>query len=59
MANERTKVKTKDLGLIVGMLVSAEEPENKKVLWYDTSITTGCPIKYYNLTSNTWKVLGT
>lgn len=55
----RTKVVTKDLGQVAGMLVSATAPTNTKLLWCDSSVSSGCPIKYYDLTSLTWKVIGT
>lgn len=57
----QTKIdgKSRNLGQMAAMVVSATAPNNKRVLWYDTNISSGCPIKYYNLTSLTWKVLGT
>lgn len=51
--------KTRNLGPVAAMVVSSTAPTNLRVLWYDTNVTSGCPIKYYNLTSLTWKVLGT
>lgn len=59
MANSGVKVK--NLGLCSAMVESLTEPNNKKVLWYDTSVldTPGvkCPIKYYDLISKTWEFL--
>jgi len=49
--------KVKNLGLIAGMVSGVVPPENKKVLWYDETISLGCPIKYYNLTTNNWEFL--
>ena len=54
-----TKVITKDLGQVAGMLVSATPPTNTKILWLDSTVNSGNPIKYYNLSSNEWKTLGT
>lgn len=48
---------TKNLGLVAGIVSSLTPPNNKKILWYDETITIGCPIKYYNLTTNTWELL--
>ena len=48
------KGKTKNLGLCAGMVSSAKAPSNKKVLWYDETVTSGCPIKYYDLSINEW-----
>ena len=47
----------KNLGMVAGIVSGVTAPENKKVLWYDETITLGCPIKYYNLTTNTWTFL--
>ena len=54
-----TRVRTKDLGQVAGMLVSATPPTNTKILWLDSTVNSGNPIKYYNLSSNEWKTLGT
>ena len=56
----RIEGKSKDLGQVAGMIIGATAPGNTKILWYDTTVTGNtCPIKYYNLSSNTWKTLGT
>lgn len=49
--------KAKNLGVIAGLVSGTVAPQNKKVLWYDETITSGCPIKYYDLTTKTWKKL--
>lgn len=49
--------KSKNLGPVCGIVYSASAPVNKKVIWYDTTITQGRPLKYYNLTSKTWVTL--
>lgn len=49
--------KVKNLGLIAAIISGTTPPENKKVLWYDENITTGCALKYYDLTLNIWKPL--
>lgn len=49
--------KVKNLGPIAGIVYRATEPNNKRVLWYDITVEEGCPIKYYNLTTNSWKKL--
>lgn len=52
--------KSKDLGQIAAMVSGPNPPENIKILWYDETETGDvCPIKYYNLVSQTWKSLGT
>lgn len=53
----KNEERVKNLGPVVGIIYSTIEPKNKKVLWYDETITAGCPIKYYNLTSNTWNLI--
>lgn len=50
-------MKTKNLGLVAAIISSTVAPSNKKVLWYDETVTKGCPIKYYDLTTNTWTSL--
>jgi hypothetical protein len=49
--------RVKNLGQVAAMVSSTTEPSNKKVLWYDETVTIGCPIKYYNLTTNSWELL--
>lgn len=49
--------KVSNLGVIAGIVFGVTPPENKKILWYDETVITGCPIKYYNLTTNTWEFL--
>lgn len=49
--------KVKNLGIIAGLVSGVIPPENKKVLWYDETVTLGCPIKYYDLTTNVWTFL--
>lgn len=51
------KGKSKNLGLCAGMVSSTKAPSNKKVLWYDETVTNGCPIKYYDLTGKGWVAL--
>lgn len=61
MADGDVKIegKSKDLGQVAAMYIGATAPLNTKILWYDTT-TTGnvCPVKYYNLSTNTWTRLG-
>ena len=61
MAIDSSKVKiegkSKNLGPVCGIVYSATAPVNKKVIWYNTTITTGNPLRYYNLTSKTWVTL--
>lgn len=49
--------KVKNLGVVAAMVWSASAPSNQKILWYDTSVTSGCPIKYYNLSTQSWELL--
>jgi len=49
--------KVKNLGLVAAIVSGVTAPENKKVLWYDETITLGCPLKYYDLTTNNWEFL--
>lgn len=49
--------KVYNLGTVAAMVFGTTAPEDKRLLWYDESITTGCPIKYYNLTTNQWTLL--
>jgi len=45
------------LGVISGIVYGVTPPPNKKILWYDETVSTGCPIKYYNLSTNEWEFL--
>lgn len=47
----------KNLGTVAAMVSGVTPPENKKILWYDETVSTGCPIKYYSLTTNNWEFL--
>jgi len=47
----------KNLGGIAGVVYGVTPPTNKKILWYDETVLTGCPIKYYSLTTNNWEFL--
>ena len=49
--------KSKNLGPVCGIVYSSTAPVNKRVIWYDTNITSGNPLKYYNLTSQSWQSL--
>lgn len=53
----RVEGKAKNLGQVAAMVLSATPPLNKAILWYDTTITSGCPIKYYDLTTKQWALL--
>jgi len=46
--------KVKNLGKIAPMVIGPDEPDDIQLLWYDTNIKDGCPIKYYNLSSEAW-----
>lgn len=50
--------KVKNLGVIAGIVFGTTSPTNKKVIWYDETVTVGCPLKYYNLTTNLWTLMG-
>ena len=54
-------VQTRNLGQIAAIVHSYNEPENKRILWYDLSLEgiqgTKCPIKYYNQTTSQWELL--
>lgn len=45
------------LGVISAMVFGTVAPSDKRLLWYDESIMQGCPIKYYNKTTNKWTLL--
>lgn len=49
--------KTENLGIVAGIVSGTTPPNSKKVLWYDENITIGCPIKYYNFTTESWELL--
>ena len=47
----------RDLGLIAGMIRSANEPSNTSVFWYDTNVNIQ---KYFNINTSLWEpVIGT
>lgn len=48
---------TKNLGQVAGIVFSLTPPTNKKILWYDETVTADCPIKFFNLTTNNWESL--
>lgn len=47
----------KNLGQAAGMVRGDTPPVNTTILWYDTTISVSCPIKYYDLTTNNWELL--
>lgn len=47
--------KVSNLGVIAGLVSGITPPQNKKIFWYDETVTTGCPIRYYDLSTNTWE----
>lgn len=53
----RVQGKSRNLGQVAAMVFGTTEPTNKRVLWYDESVTSGCPIKYYDLTTKQWELL--
>jgi ribosomal protein L6P/L9E len=58
MAEQGAQVK--NLGQVAAVIESSVEPKNKKVLWYDERVVTGCPFKYFdkNPAVNRWVTLG-
>lgn len=49
--------KVKNVGQVAAIVYRSKAPSNQRVLWYDTTVTEGCPIKYYDLTTQNWEPL--
>lgn len=49
--------KTENLGTVAGIVSGTTPPDNKKILWYDETVESGCPVKYYDLTTSSWELL--
>jgi len=47
----------KNLGQIAAIIISPTQPEVSTVLWYDETVSSGCPIKYRDPKDGLWKPL--
>jgi len=46
-----------DLGQVSALRISSVAPTNRRLLWYDSNITTGPKIKYWEEGSQSWQLL--
>lgn len=49
--------KVKNIGQVAAIVYRSSAPSNQRILWYDTTVSSGCPIKFYNLTTQQWESL--